>query len=300
MPTYRESSQLGEIQFGDLRKLAAAWASAGLDETIGELIARAFERARDIADEYTAATDGAALTRAEIIANLAAGKMSVAEALETERRQTARAEDTNRARELRTLGRSAVFRGVSRTLHDLEPIRTHLAPAHQEIIDAATPLVPLIDGIDDDATAIAATPKVRDAWARLTALSSRRALLLDVRRLLGRNRIVDRHDDNVPAEFIVYARPDRLPPRRDLKALPGARYIAALIASGSQPGMYTADEAAMNARIVWDADENRSRVFSDDVTPPPKHEFPVQPDPHGAIEPTVPDAQPHQVPVDAA
>lgn len=214
-----------------------SWRAAGLSGDVLEVLDRWHDRSTALAAAYRSAR------RAPThYARLASGEATFDEAIDAERTAPGTPAGRARAEHVYVNAQQALRAQVTRELRALGDrlITDHLRPAHDEIVAEVAELAPLVVGIEDDATAIASSPRACEAWARLIVLVDRRRHLQVVRRRVGsvlprlRAPHLAEHGDN------AYAHPDRVPSR--LNRLNPARALVALVESGAEPGFYTTAE----------------------------------------------------------
>lgn len=116
-------------------------------------------------------------------------------------------------------------------------ITKHLAPAYAALVDEARQLAPHVDGITTEPDAMRAAPAVRDAWARLIFLATRRRLLCALARRLRREAILTASRAGALEAEYEYRRPElAASDRHDVPSL------VALVTSDADPALLTAAE----------------------------------------------------------
>lgn len=243
-----------------LKSLCNTWRDLGLATSVLEPLETFVDREAAMKAEFEAvmADDD------DYYAKVAAGDLSLAEALAAERRSARTEEGRARVRSVYSSARDALLRQVSRTLRELGDslVSEHLGPAHAAIIDEASGLLDAVEGVEEDGDAIKASPKTREAWARLTVLAEKRAAIVQALRDLSRvlpPLVKDDGRGRPPTR--LFRQPELLPPSRALKGHP-ARVLAKLIQSGAQPGIYTAAEVAEHRVALVEADREAQRQAS--------------------------------------
>ncbi len=158
----------------DTKLFAAAWRSAELDSTIGDLAVATLDRIDGIRAELTAVRSGAGSGSRNLATQIATGELSVGAAIERERHGSLRVADVNRAIELAGRATNAALQLLAAELRNRQSdVEDAINSAMHRCLIEAAKLAPAVDGIDGDDDAIRSSKGARDAWARLTALHDR-------------------------------------------------------------------------------------------------------------------------------
>lgn len=239
-----------EVQLSELLDLGEAWAAAGLDPgPLDDAYGPAVDRYRALQSERRDFMAAAEATDNQIVARLTGGELTLAEAVA--QRQAAGTYKSGRE-----AGRILFDKATRRLRSDAQTalrrigaeLAATLAAAHDQAVTDLAELLPKVDGIDNDAAAITATPKVREAWARATTLAEQVDRYRDLHRQLTTVGAIAAApaDAEVHAEF--YARPDQLPAARFVADLHPARRLAAQLPA--TPRLATGDQLAAEQRRV--------------------------------------------------
>lgn len=231
-----------------IKKFAAEWTAAGLDPTP---IADVVDRMTTHLDRLKAERADATTTdRRALVDRVATGDLTLLDAIRLENTVGAATESQQhriqalyrRAVELVTRTATVALTTMSETL-----ITDHLAPAHDAIVAEVPALAAKAAGIHDDRSAIAAPPDARDAWGQLHDLALRRSALLAIVQTMLSVGILT-NPGKVEHEHRRLARPD-LKPFGLGRAHP-AHQLIALIRAGTEPGIYSSEQMALDAATV--------------------------------------------------
>lgn len=229
-------------------KLLTAWHEAGMpDEPIGSVARDATAAIKRITAGHRALMANRDATRREIIERLVSGEIDFRTAVVEEYAlATVGIEGRERLLSLYRAGADLARTQAHKKLAALGDrlITEHLAPAHAELVETVAKNAAAVEGIEDDATAIKAGGKVRDAWGRISDAEAKRKALTAVSSILRQERIVTPVPDDIDTVFLQYRYPDRRPPvviggRRQHPV----RVLVALVESGAEPGIYTTAQA---------------------------------------------------------
>lgn len=230
----------------DITKLVDAWREAGMTaEPIGSIAADADELLKRLSREYRSLLEDRAAARTRIIEQLANGEIDMQSAVLAEH-ATASAGPEQRER-IGLLHRAAVGVVCAQAHAKLAAlgdrlITDHLAPAYAELVETVAKNAATVEGIETDAAAVKAGPKVREAWGRIADAETRMQALRTVSRVLRSDRIVTPTPDRLDAVFLSEAHPERRPPQ--LGHHHPVRRLIAIVGAGVEPGIYTAGQAA--------------------------------------------------------
>ena len=261
-----------QIGPNDLRTILEQWEAARLDPApITATIDTAHQNLKRLSEQFRALKDNAETARSTIVGRLAAGELTLIEALlerhalgiGTEQRQMVI--DLDRAAQAR-VRRTAT--AEFQTLGD-QLITDHLGPAAATIYADVAKLAPVVDGINNNDEAFAAGPKVREAWGRLHDADQRLSAIQKIRRTLGGKQILPRLDARIDGSYLRFVRPDLAPPAKVRGQLVDpVRHLVNQTVSEAGPGIYTVAEAVEHFKASPDEDR-LEWVFVDGPAPRP-------------------------------
>lgn len=252
-----------EVQLSELLDLGHAWEAAGLDPgPLDDAYGPAVARYRDLQAERQAFAAAADQTDNRLVTRLAAGEVTLTAAV-LERQAT------GNARAARDSARGLYDKAVARLRSDAQgalrrigpTLAATLADAHDQAVTEFTGLLPKVETIDADAAAIAAPPRVREAWAQATLLAEQVDRYRDLwRQLVTVGAIAAAPvDAEVHAEF--YVQPELLPAARFVADLHPVRRLAAQLPA--TPRLATADTIAAERRRVEPEDLDEDQADND-------------------------------------
>lgn len=217
------------ISTNDVTAFRDAWRAAELDTSIADRVDVALERIAGIYRETQACTEHAPTEWAKIVADIAAGAITIGQGVERLRSEALRPEDHSQAQTLMSAA-------VDRTLRDLvDDLRArNIAPvielANSTILAEVQKLASAIVDIHDDAASLRAPRPQREAWAQCTADHDRHAAVVEAATRAARLHVAEPNIRWPEQAFEEHGMTDR-----QWRAMAPAQRIVLIATPGASP-----------------------------------------------------------------